>query len=663
MKKLIIRVILILAVSSLFAQESLTQDKAFINRNFKVQIKTRIPYSQDLKVEMTALEEDLITADDPYLRPYNALTDREGEIIYEDMTEIVLTFRSGRSGIYTCSGVRLFRQQFEQIIPDFPVIVHNWDETSLDYPLQVYWSPIKEEAYTGEIISLILNVRYMVNLDFPESIGIGKPAGGNLEQVELPGRIDTYDMGDHQVYSYPLESWYFFSGEPGDVTIPGGSARIQELNRVIPDVSIRIKPLPEEVNKSGAVGDFSLVTHLSSETASEGEILTLTVHIEGTGNFSFLSFPAVEGTGLELINTADSEELTPTESGYSGFRERIYRFQAGSESKGTIGRSSFSWINPESNVISTSEEETFPVTISLKGTGSGTRLNLLNSGELEWLIMKEQIAGPLKGVLFLPGFLFFILSLFSLKKENTTKNFSLIIILLPLLLSLTTGVERRAAADRAREQYEAGDFEGSFRRYDSLYGTSQKAAYLPNLAIIEYYRGHLVESEILFRKALRTLPGDPLLLQKLGKMESLAGLTDQYLAGESVSGELIFLLFALGGNLFFISLAVYMKRRKLRYLFLMASLFFVTLGMGSGYLFIRWMSARPQGIVKNLDIETGILCRIPEETAEEWLVLPPGTALRLLREKRGYYFIRTGYGLEGWIKTDKIQTVPQRGES
>jgi hypothetical protein len=662
MKKLIITVFLVLSAALLFSQESLSQDKAFINRNFRVQIKTRIPYSRDLNVDLTASDPDLFTADNPYLRPYNALTDREGEIIYEDMTEIVLTFRSARSGIYTCSGVRLFRQQFELIIPDFPVIVHSRDEINLDYPLQVYWTPVKEEVYTGEIISLILNVRYMVNLDFPESIGIGKPAGGNLEQVELPGRIDTYDMGDHQVYSYPLESWYFFSGEPGSVTIPGGSARIQDLNRDIPDIHIRIKPLPEEINKSGAVGDFSLVTYLSSDSASEGEILTLTVHIEGTGNFSFLSFPAVESTGLELINTADMEELTPTESGYSGFRERVYRFQAGSESEGSISRSSFSWINPESGMISTSDEESFPVTISLKGTGDGARLSLLTSGELEWLIIKEQITGPLKGVLILPGFLFFILSLFTLNKNNSAKTFSLFLILLPLFLSLTSGAERRAAADIALAQYESGDFEGSYRQYDSLYAKNQKAAYLPNLAVIEYYRGNLVESEILFRKALRTLPGDPALLHKLGKMESLAGLTDQYLGGERVGGELLFLLFALAGNLFFISLAVYLKRRRLRYLFLMASLFFVALGLGSGYGFTSWLSSRPQGIVRDLDEETGILSRIPEETAEEWLVLPPGTALRLVREKKGYYFIRTGYGLEGWIRTDKIQIVPQRGE-
>ncbi len=642
---------------SLFAQENITQDKAYVGRNFKVYIKTRIPYSRDLNVELTEDFDQLQSAGDPYLRPYNALTDREGEIIYEDMSEIVLTFRAEGGDIYTCRGVRLYRQQFESVIPDFPVVVHNWDEGNLDYPLQVYWSPVKSEAYTGEIVSLILNVRYMENLDFPESIGLGKPALGNLEQVELPGRIDTYDMGDRKVYSYPLESWYFFSGETGELTIPGGEARIRGLNRKIPDQNIRILPLPEEVNRSGGVGDFSLSTRLSGDSAAEGEILTFTVRIEGTGNFSFLSFPSVEGEGMELINTADEEELIPTEAGYSGFRERVYRFQAGSRPTQSISCSSFSWINPETHRIGTYRGETFPVQVTLKGNLAEQNLSLLTPSELEWLIVKERMSGPAKWFLFLPGLIYFLILLFSLSKDNGARNLPLLLICLPLFLSLTSGTERKIAASEALALYEKGEYGESYRLFRELEDNTGYAAYLPNLAIIEFYRGNPVESEILFREALGRLPGDPAIRKKLFQMEALAGLKDQYYAGINPGSALLFLLFAAGGNLFFLSLAGYLKRRKLRLLFLMATIFFLSLGLGGASALSFYQSRRPQGIIMERGGETGRLRRIPEETAEEWLTLPPGTSLFLIREKRGYYFIRTGYGLEGWIDRDLVKPV------
>ena len=597
MKRLILCLMLLSLASLLFPEETITQDKAYANRNFKVYVRTMVPYSRDLEVELPGEEAgNLVLAGEPYLRSYNALVENRGEIIYEEMTEAVLTFRASAGDIYQCRGLRLFRRQFELLFPDFPVIVHNRDEANLDFPLQVYWSPLKESIYPGEIISLILNVRYTESLDFPEEIHMTKPAVGDLDQVDLPGSIETYGIRDKTVYAYPLESWYYSSGESGRQTIPGGNVKILGLNRSIPPLELEVLPLPEEIKRSGAVGDFSVVTRISGEKAVQGEILTLTVRIEGTGNFHYMSFPEVSADGFELINTDEEEDITPTESGYSGYRQISYRFQAGGSKTGRIVCSPYAWLNPRNGNISSYSGDTFDVSVIVQNGEENQRLTLLASGDLEKLIYKEKLYGPLRWLLVIPGLLYFIFALFSLN-ERKNEWLSLLIVL-PLLLSLNGGSARRDTADRAQELFHGGNIEGSLALYEELYEEEQAAAYLYNRAVLEYYLGRLAESERLFRTALLRLPGERTLLKGLSSMEELAGLQDQHRANWGIgavnmNGLLIFMI-----NLFLIILARYLKKRSLTRLLAMATLFFLILGTGGGLIALNWINRLPQGIVR-----------------------------------------------------------------
>ncbi len=652
MKRLFLPLLLLFCLS-LFAEETITQDKAYINRNFKVYVKTMVPYSRDLEVELPLEEYGAMSvAGEPYLRPYNALVENSGEIIYEEMTEAVLTFRASAGDIYQCSGLRFFREKFEMVLPDFPVIVHNRDESNLDFPLQVYWSPVKDQAYPGEIISLILNVRYTESLDFPEEIHMAKPAVGDLDQVDLSGDIETFEIRDKTIYSYPLESWYFSSGESGHLTIPGGSVSILGLNRDIPSLELDILPPPEEIMKSGAVGDFSVVTQFSGNQAAQGEILTLSVRIEGTGNFHYMSFPEIVADGFELINSDESEELIPTESGYSGYRQISYRYQAGGENRGKIVCTPFSWMNPVTGKIETFSGNTYDVDITVQSGEESQRLPLLSSFDITRLICKEKFDSPFKWLFILPGLIYFLFVLFSLNERKS--DWLPLLIVLPLLLSFGNGPERRESVEKAQELFRDGDLRQSLALYEALYEKEGYAAYLYNRAVLEFYQGNLTGSEKLFRTALLALPGEQKILKGLYAMESLAGLQDQYsvnwgIGSADLSGILILLI-----NLFLVMLAWYLKKSKLSRFLAVATLFFIILGTGGALLAMNRMNRLPQGVVKS---EGAALSRIPEETADEWLLLPPGTSFRLITEKKDYYFIKTGYGLEGWLPRGKVVPV------
>jgi hypothetical protein len=654
MRKQFFRVLwFFLFVFSLFAEEDITQDKGYINQNFRVYVKTRIPYSQDLEVEIDRdNDEDLLKAADPYLRPYNALTDNEGEIIYEDMTEIVLTFRSRKGGIYFCEGLRLFRPKFELSIPEFPVVVYNWDEQNLDFPLQLYWSPVKASVYPGEIVSLVLNVRYTESLEFPESIIMKKPAGGNLDQVDLSGSIESYEIQDKTVYAYPLESWYFSSGESGAITLPGGSVKIMGLERRIPSLSLDVRPLPEVLQKSGAVGDFTVTSRISQDRAIQGEIVSLTLRVEGTGNFHYLRFPEISSEGFELINTDEKEELVPTDTGYSGYRERTYRFQAGREQQGQIECLPYAWFNPQRETFFSYAGEIYSLEIILQGTSDKKQLNLLSPSRMEWLIVKEISHSSLRWLFLLPGIVYFLIVLFSLNEKRKAQL--ILLMALPLWLSMTSGNDRKERVEQGRELYVSGDISGSIDVFRELYGEKKRAAYLYDMAVLEYYQGNLVESELLIRKALLVLPGERIFLNGLSDVESLADLKDQYIVNWNISSWSLKFLLILFLNMLFFFLAQYLRNKKTSTLLIMASLFILSFILGGSSLALEWMNKRPQGVVTG---EGGTLCRIPEETALEWLKLPAGTSFRLITEKRGFYFIRTGYGLEGWINSENIEKV------
>lgn len=46
--------------------------------------------------------------------------------------------------------------------------------------------------------------------------------------------------------------------------------------------------------------------------------------------------------------------------------------------------------------------------------------------------------------------------------------------------------------------------------------------------------------------------------------------------------------------------------------------------------------------------------RIPVDEAQEWMSLDVGTSLLVTGRAQGYYLVKTGLGLEGWIRDDSV---------
>jgi hypothetical protein len=640
----------------IYGEETISQEKAFVNRNFRVYIKTDIPYSRDLNVEFNLSDNsELVQFREPYLRSYDGLTDNDGEYIYEDLTEIVLSINSSKGDIFYFENLRLYREKFELIIPPFPVIVYNRDEQNIEYPIELYWTTPREKIYLGDTLFLILNIRYMENLEFPEQISMAKPNMGNLEKVDLSGKVESFPMGDSQIYAYPLESWYFTASESGRVSIKGGFVRIKGLRKEIPNLDFEVLPLPDEIKSSGAVGAFSLKTTLTQQSLKEGDIVSLFMRVEGVGNLPYLNLPEVTAFGLDLIGTKDKEEITPGEEGYSGFREREFRFQAGKDRTGTLEIEPFYWINPLNDKINNQKIAPYHLNITEQNNRTNGSIEILTVDEIKIMIIKEWLNGPYLWLLVIPGFLYFILNLFLLNKKNSKSLIILIVLSFSLLSFSLPEWEHQSLLD-GEALVDKGNYDQALAVYQSIYMKKPSAAIQYNMAVVNHMKGNLVECELLLRSALLTMKDNKDYHSKLLIIEELYGLKDQFsLHGVLNAFQLKIILILLIDTLL-ISYSVYLKKKKTLLFFINSFLLIFIFSLTLTLVVVDWGYNRIQGVVVE---QGGNLKRIPERTGNEWLNLKAGTTVHVKAEKTGYYFIETGYGLKGWLPVNDLILVEE----
>jgi hypothetical protein len=98
------------------------------------------------------------------------------------------------------------------------------------------------------------------------------------------------------------------------------------------------------------------------------------------------------------------------------------------------------------------------------------------------------------------------------------------------------------------------------------------------------------------------------------------------------------------------SLPLIAKRRGMLIISLLLLLVPTGLALG-GLLHYAAQRDAPWGIVGHNKAE---LRKIPLPNASEWIYLEEGTAVEVNGNSAGYLLVKTGFGVEGWIKGDKM---------
>lgn len=116
-------------------------------------------------------------------------------------------------------------------------------------------------------------------------------------------------------------------------------------------ITITVKPLPEEsrpADFAGGVGEFQLSAQLSSERSTDGEPVTLTVKVSGTGNIGLVGEPPAPSIpGVKVLSPETKGDVRTSSGRVSGSRTFAYPLIPQSDGKLAVPEMTMSFFNPK----------------------------------------------------------------------------------------------------------------------------------------------------------------------------------------------------------------------------------------------------------------------------------------------------------------------------
>lgn len=215
-----------------------------------------------------------------------------------------------------------------------------------------------------------------------------------LQNVDLPqGRernMEHYNGLNYAVYTW--QQFVLFPQKSGEITIPsieyvatvgvdgdlfemmfnGRPSYVNKELRTAP-IKLNVKELPagKPIGFSGAVGDFSLKSSLSTNELKANEAVTLRLVISGVGNMKLIKTPEIEfPESFEVYDPKIENRFKLTNSGFSG--DKIIEYLAIPRQPGefTIPALKFSYFDTKSGEYKTIETDSYTLNVAKGKEGS-----------------------------------------------------------------------------------------------------------------------------------------------------------------------------------------------------------------------------------------------------------------------------------------------------
>lgn len=628
----------------------ISPEKIIVGQRFDLTIFADFPLYRSVKIKEPELPEGITLASGPYKSAQTVRVGEPGEARYIKKTRIFYKYKVTRPGIYELGEFSL--TDGENSLNTEPVVFAAvaYDERSFKYPVFARWNEIPEEIMVGETIPLVLKMENLEALSFPDRVDMTPPVGGMFERVNSLGEIVVTAIGEDEVFIAPIDSWLYTPTAAGTVRISGAHVTMGDIKRSSPDLSVKVIDIPEEINATGAIGTYEISTKVEDLPVGKGRVSTLRIRVEGQGNLNYLEMPAPLFTGLTVIEKEELNEFIPSESGYSGYREDIYRISAGDESEISIQFEPWSWYDRSVEQVRTETLTGYRYQnemVTAQESGVSLREEFDFHPVKEILEARDPVYNiPMYYLLLLPGVVSVAAALIRKRYDMKITAYSLLFVLLSFSLV--------AAADtlendlkRAEDLFSRNDREGALEIYADLSLENDKnPALFYNTALINYDLERKGEAVYNLRKALNLKPGNGTYRSALLMMEEDYGLEHQVRSSTGLSPDLFFLLFILLFNGGALLISFNIRKRKMELSILVIMIFLLSLlSLGSVY-YSHAVSKSPTAVVS---APGGDLKKVPGDLGGSWLTLQEGTAVLVLSRSDDSVLIRTGYGLEGWL--------------
>ncbi|MFP4205773.1 MAG: hypothetical protein ACLFRR_06755 [Spirochaetaceae bacterium] len=637
---------------------SLEPRKVAAGERFELVIRaTDLPDAEELSVEDLSIKEPL----------YPESIDRmAGPSIVEigasgpqsRRVEITIPFRATDPGRMVIEPIRLEDDRGNTWQTERHLVEVTVSESEDTIPFDVAWNTPVDRIYEGQTIPLYLEIERATSFAFPDRIDVDPPEDAVFEEVQGLGSVASEVVSGVEILRYPIATFLLTPQTDGEVVIPpaevGASARAGRAEALTLDV----RPLPEEVRETLAVGSYRFSVELSEHRLTEGEAAVLTLRAEGTGNLDFFRFPEVDAGEIRVGTAGEHGEVAPVPRGLVGSREQRLRIAPEEPGEHQVTVEPFTWLDPETGEIGSDGPHRFtlevrPAEASVAEAREDIAFDPLTVDQIRRMQPWEMYRIPAFYLLFLPPVVAVVLTLagFSVRRGGM-----LALLVLPLVTVLLAATPPRELPREELERSVAALEEDNLaealwrlRRMEDEYPRSPGILY--NLGYASYLADERAGTVYALREALRIRP----MFRQAG--EALQWVEEQYELDRQVQHRarvhpdvaltaLFVLAYLLTG------LLIRMRRRGgARHAIGFISTVLFLFGAVVLMVYAMRTSAVPTAVVET---ENAVLTQVPVAEAEQWLSLPAGTAVRPLETYGGYRLVRTGFGVEGWIDDNDL---------
>jgi len=587
---------------------------------------------------------------------------RRGRVM--DLRITVVGNRPGRyivEEILVVDGTDLFEVE--------PILLEVAPRPGEEVPFRARWRIDGDRLTQSQSVPVVLEIVGADRYLFPEEITYRAPETGLFEEVAGIGKVTTRDVADVTLYDIPVAAFLFTPATAGPVTLPSAEVRGGGIEAEVPPVTIDVSPLPPTVTGTNAVGRFEVGSRIDQSSLEQGQWVTLTIRIDGTGNLPVLDFPSVSAPGFEVTDRREESAFSADTAGlggYTGFREIAIRLEH-TEASGTVDISigGYSYYDPRSDRVVRLPGAAHSVTvISPEGVGAGEReiprFPLLSVADLtspRWYRI-GQIPWVLYTILIGP-ILFGVAALWSVRRNaprSGSASRGMLVSIIPLLLGLTLFPQvDRDRVERAAELVEEGRGAVAAVLYElELQDNEWHAGIHYNRGVLGLEMERPVIATYHLRRAVRLAPEEQLFRDALEGASTYFSLDEQVPIPAYPRPEYFIIAAIVLWTAFWI---VFASRRRLRNVLSLVGIVMILVVVLGGLGWSWNLDRQRDGVVR----EAVHVRRIPDTSAVPWIGLSMAQAVRIDLEYQDFYLVETRTGITGWVPRSTILAPETEG--
>lgn len=519
-------------------------------------------------------------------------------------------------------------------------------------PLQARWRVLQTPLVVGQSVPVLLELGPVDSFLYPDTVTVQTPRSGLFEEVSGLGAISTIRVGDRQFFYVPVAAFLFTSADSGTVAIPEARVAVANRTATAPALNVAVRPLPPAATRSGAVGIYRFSHSVPPTTVQPGQVVELTLTVEGVGNLPVLQLPQVETVGLTEIDRTEQNHFevdSTTNWGYRGTRSLKIRYEASGEAReARIDIGSFEWFDPVLQSVRSVSGTGYAVALPERAEQDQAEIpttlwsveQLLSPYWIQWHrswpVLALFVFGPLGRLMA-----------FALRRRRAVRRAAVLsmigavagLALLSAVPYVALNVERLNNAQRLIDENEPRLAEVLYEL--ELQDHPYHAGLHHNRGVLALNRGDLSTAVFHLRRSARLAPELPQSRRVLEAVEQQHEIDAPHLPVGVRTDFLLGVLVIVWTALWWVAKLHAGPGRVITSVMLV-----LMLGVtGGAFFWSRSVAFAPEATV----IESAVVRRIPDDRATPWLTLDAATSVEMVLAYQDYRLVRTRHGNEGWV--------------